>query len=61
MAEDRWINIAALPNALTQDFSVIGPNEWLIGTVPFSEVEISFLAVAAPNGRVIPVTFGISF
>ena len=45
--EDRWINIAALPNALTQDFSVIGPNEWLIGTVPFSEVEISFLAVAA--------------
>ena len=45
--EDRWINAAALPQALQQDFTVIGPNEWLIATVPFSEVEISFLAVAA--------------
>mgnify|MGYP003797642915 CR=1 FL=1 len=43
--EDRWINAAALPQALQQDFTVIGPNEWLIATVPFSEVEISFLAV----------------
>jgi GntR family transcriptional regulator, histidine utilization repressor len=45
--EDRWINAAALPQALQQDFTVIGPNEWLIATVPFSEVEISFLAAAA--------------
>ncbi len=45
--EDRWINAAALPQALQQDFTEIGPNEWLIATVPFSEVEISFLAVAA--------------
>lgn len=45
--EDRWINLAALPQAETQDFSTIGPNEWLIQTVPFSEVEISFLATAA--------------
>ncbi len=45
--EDRWINLTALPQASQQDFSAIGPNEWLIATVPFSEVEISFLAVAA--------------
>lgn len=45
--EDRWINATALPQALVQDFAEIGPNEWLVATVPFSEVEISFLAVAA--------------
>ena len=45
--EDRWINATALPQALAQDFAEIGPNEWLVATVPFSEVEISFLAVAA--------------
>lgn len=45
--EDRWINATALPQALHQDFTAIGPNEWLIATVPFSEVEISFLATPA--------------
>lgn len=45
--EDRWINGAALPQSLEQDFTEISPNEWLIATVPYSEVEISFLAVAA--------------
>jgi GntR family transcriptional regulator, histidine utilization repressor len=45
--EDRWINMAALPQAQDQDFSQTGPNEWLVATVPYSEVEISFLAVAA--------------
>jgi GntR family histidine utilization transcriptional repressor len=47
--EDRWINGVALPQALQQDFTEIGPNEWLIATVPFSEVEISFLATAADD------------
>ena len=45
--EDRWINLTALPQASQQDFNAIGPNEWLIATVPYSEVEISFLAEAA--------------
>ena len=45
--EDRWINASALPQAVEQDFSVVGPNEWLVATVPFSEVEVSFLAQAA--------------
>ncbi|PHQ72435.1 MAG: GntR family transcriptional regulator [Sneathiella sp.] len=42
--EDRWINLAALPQAETVDFSDIGPNEWLVLTIPFSDVEISFSA-----------------
>jgi GntR family histidine utilization transcriptional repressor len=50
--EDRWINATALPEALTQDFTEIGPNEWLVATVPFSNVEISFLAVAATDAVV---------
>jgi GntR family transcriptional regulator, histidine utilization repressor len=50
--EDRWINIAALPEALEQDFALVGPNEWLVKTVPFSEVEMSFQAVAANNDAV---------
>ncbi len=45
--EDRWINITALPQAEDHDFDLQGPNEWLIATVPFSEVEISFEATAA--------------
>ncbi len=45
--EDRWINLAALPEAEAEAFAATGPNEWLIRAVPFSEVEISFLAAAA--------------
>lgn len=45
--EARWINLAALPGVEDEAFDVVGPNEWLIRAVPFSEVEISFLAVAA--------------
>ncbi|MGB3316913.1 MAG: GntR family transcriptional regulator [Albidovulum sp.] len=45
--EDRWINLAALPRAEDADFTTDGPNEWLVKAVPFSEVEISFLATAA--------------
>ncbi|MCB2094823.1 MAG: UTRA domain-containing protein [Rhodobacteraceae bacterium] len=45
--EDRWINLSALPEAARADFSAVGPNEWLIAAVPYSEVEISFMATAA--------------
>lgn len=45
--EDRWINLAAIPKARTQDFESIGPNEWLVQEVPFSEAEIAFSAVNA--------------
>ncbi len=47
--EDRWINAGALPQARDHDFAAQSPNEWLVATVPFSEVEISFQATAATD------------
>lgn len=47
--EDRWINLGALPQAEQQDFSTIGPNEWLVATVPYSDAEIAFSAVNADD------------
>lgn len=45
--EDRWISLDALPQAREADFAAVGPNEWLVSAVPFSEVEIGLAAVAA--------------
>ncbi len=45
--EDRWINLAALPQAAGADFGNVGPNEWLIAEVPYSDAEISFSAITA--------------
>ncbi|MGJ8546837.1 MAG: UTRA domain-containing protein [Sulfitobacter sp.] len=48
--EDRWINLSALPEAEAADFSQVGPSEWLLATIPFSEVEISLSAGLADQG-----------
>ena len=45
--EDRWINLSVLPAARAADFTEVGPNEWLVATIPFSDAEISFSATAA--------------
>lgn len=45
--EDRWINLSLLPQAAGVDFSMLGPNEWLVAQVPFTDVEIGILATAA--------------
>lgn len=45
--EDRWINLAAVPDADAADFAAIGPNEWLVREVPLTNAEFSFRAVAA--------------
>lgn len=45
--EDRWINLAALPQAAEADFTQLGPNEWLVAEVPYSDAEISFSALSA--------------
>jgi GntR family histidine utilization transcriptional repressor len=45
--EDRWINLGAVPKAADQDFKTIGPNEWLIKEVPFSDAEITFSTITA--------------
>lgn len=45
--EDRWINLGLLPEAREANFSTVGPNEWLVAAVPFSDAEISFSAAPA--------------
>lgn len=45
--EERWISLGALPQARDADFSKLGPNEWLVQTVPYTDVEIAFEARAA--------------
>ena len=45
--EERWINITAVPDVTEADFTAVGPNEWLLAQVPFSNAEITFSAVAA--------------
>ncbi len=42
--EDRWISLTALPKAEAADFSEFGPTEWLLSTIPYSEVEINLSA-----------------
>ena len=49
--EDRWIVIDSVPQVVNADFASIGPNEWLIQTVPFTNVELSFLASRADETR----------
>ena len=45
--EDRWINVAAVPQIETADFRNTGPNEWLLDQIPFTDLELSFSANAA--------------
>lgn len=45
--EDRWIVIASIPAARAADFSEIGPNQWLLETVPFTDIKLSFMASKA--------------
>jgi GntR family histidine utilization transcriptional repressor len=47
--EDRWINLALLPQAREADFSTAVPTEWLIAQIPFSSVEIGIAANAAES------------
>ena len=46
--EDRWINLAVVPRAEVADFEIMGPNEWLVGEVPYTTAEVRFSAFAAP-------------
>ena len=45
--EKRWIVVDSVPEVLTADFSEVGPNDWLVLKVPFSNLEINFLATKA--------------
>ena len=48
-AEDRWINMATLPDVGKADFSDVGPNEWLVKRVPFTEVDMEISAATPPK------------
>jgi GntR family histidine utilization transcriptional repressor len=45
--EDRLINARAVPEVLQQDFSLMPPNTWLVGHVPWTEAEHRITAVNA--------------
>lgn len=43
--EDRWINLAVVPQAAHADFKQISANEWLVSHVPLTRGDMSFGAV----------------
>lgn len=45
--EERWISTAAVPQVRQANFSDVGPNEWLLAEVPFSDAEITLSAEPA--------------
>lgn len=45
--EERWINLAAAPGVLEEDFAAISANEWLVRTIPLSACSLSFTAGGA--------------
>lgn len=47
--ENRWINLDLVPAAESADFSVQGPNDWLVSHMPFTRADISFSAEAADD------------
>ncbi|MCR9138384.1 MAG: GntR family transcriptional regulator [Alphaproteobacteria bacterium] len=45
--EDRWISLSAVPNAGTESFELVSPNEWLLQEVPYTRAEHVFYASQA--------------
>jgi len=45
--EDRIINLAAVPDAMAEDFSATPPGRWLLGEIPWSAAEHRIHATAA--------------
>lgn len=45
--ETRWIVIDSVPAVAKADFSEQGPNDWLVQQVPFTDVELTFMATKA--------------
>lgn len=48
--EERWVNIAAVPEIETADLEQTSPHEWLLDAAPFSVAEIAFSAISADSG-----------
>ncbi|MDO8652361.1 MAG: histidine utilization repressor [Undibacterium sp.] len=47
--EDRWVNSALAPDYLTQNFSAITPNEYLVAVAPLQGVDYRIEAVLPPK------------
>ncbi len=44
--EDRWINLATVPEAAGEDFTETSANEWLVENAPYTHGDIAFSAVS---------------
>lgn len=49
--EDRWINPSTLPEVLQADLTTLGPNEWLVARVPFTDVDME-IGAENPSGPI---------
>lgn len=47
--EERWVSLAAVPAMEQADLSRIGPTEWLMTAIPFTDAEIAFGAIGADS------------
>lgn len=45
--EDRWVNLAMVPQILDVDFGLISANEWLVRNIPLTTGDITFSAANA--------------
>ncbi len=45
--ENRWISLAAVPQAEAVDFAKQSPNEWLVVNIPFEGGDFAFSAISA--------------
>jgi GntR family histidine utilization transcriptional repressor len=45
--EERWINLDAVPQAATVDFTHVAPGRWLLDHVPWTEGDYRITAIAA--------------
>lgn len=45
--EDRWIHLAAVPEARDVDFAAVSANEWLVQNAPYSAGDIALSAMNA--------------
>jgi GntR family histidine utilization transcriptional repressor len=58
--EDRWIDLAVLPAAATQDFAAVSANEWLVRQVAYTRAEhvLSAAGAAAAEAEALQVAPG---
>lgn len=51
MLEDRWVNLEAVPEIISADFTATNANEWLVENAPFTKGDIVFSAANATKAE----------